>query len=111
MNNSKRITRKTWSESDAVIACKIAKEYNYSDESYLSIGNKLNRSPQGVRMLVSRVYDGTHSLIVSHDSTRLAKYVDKPITKTPTKKAETASRQPVSQKGISILWGAIEWKY
>ena len=110
MNNSKRITRKTWSESDAVIACKIAKEYNYSDESYLSIGNKLNRSPQGVRMLVSRVYDGTPALIVSHDSRKLAKYVNKPITKAPTKKPETATRQPISQRGISILWGVIDIK-
>jgi len=111
MNNSKRVTRKTWSESDAVIACKMAKELNYSNDAYIAIGRNLGRSQQGVRMLVSRVHEGTHSLIVSHDSTKLAKYVDKPITKTPTKKAETASRQPVSQKGISILWGAIEWKY
>ena len=110
MNNSKRVTRKTWSESDAVIACKMAKELNYSNDAYVAIGRNLGRSQQGVR-LVSRVHEGTHSLIASHDSRRLAKYVDKPITKTPTKKAETASRQPVSQKGISILWGAIEWKY
>ena len=26
-------------------------------------------------------------------------------------KIETKTRQPQTQKGISILWGAIEWKY
>ena len=110
MNNSKRITRKTWSESDAVIACKIAKEYNYSDDSNLSIGNKLNRSPQGVRMLITRIHDGTHSLIVSHDSRKLAKFVNKSITKTPTSEPKTTTRQPMTQRGISILWGVIDIK-
>ena len=111
MNNSKKGSRRTWSESDALIACKMAKEYNYSDDAYSIIGRRLNRSQQGVRMLVSRVHEGTHSLIVSHDSIKLAKYVDSPITKTPERNTKTATRQPVSQKGISVLWGAIEWKY
>ena len=110
MNNLKSIIRQTWSESDAVIACKMAKEYNYSDESYLSIGNKLNRSPQGVKMLITRVHDGTHSLIVSYNSRKLAKYVNKPITKTPTSEPKTTTRQPMTQRGISILWGVIDIK-
>ena len=111
MKNTKSLTREYWLESDAIIACKMAKEFNYSDDAYSLIGKKLNRSQQGVRMLVSRVHEGTHSLIVSHDSRKLAKYVNKPTTKAPTNNPKTTPRQPTTQRGISILWGAVKWNY
>ena len=104
-NNNMKNLIQTKEERDSLI-----KELRKTGLTHGKIAKTMNCSTS----TVSRAINGRSQRNAYQRNYRLKTKTSTPKAHTKNIKSttsETKTRQPKTQKGISILWGAIEWKY
>jgi plasmid maintenance system antidote protein VapI len=92
------------------------KNLNQTKEERDSLIKELSKTGLTHGKIAKTMHCSTSTVARAINGRKSQKKKNAPTPKARTKnikstKIETKTRQPQTQKGISILWGAVEWKY